>query len=331
MPYETVTKDMTDASGEFAVIDRRVVPQGAAIRIEAARDGWPLRVFDWPAGPPAPRGTLLFEGGRGDIMEKYFESFVYWHRRGWRVCSFDWRGQGGSGRLGADPKVGHADDFGPWIDDLADRFAELQRTSPGPHVIVAHSMGGHLALRALIEKRISPAAAVLVAPMLGLQSAPFTPAMAEKVARFMTRIGDPARAAWKSNERPAPPGASRRAFLTHSAERYEDELWWKVEKPELALGPPSWKWLAVAYRSTLDSFLPGRLETVDTPLLLLCADRDKLVRPASIIEAAGRLPNAELLRFGAESAHEILREVDPVRDRALGAIDDFLDRHAPAG
>ena len=35
-----------------------------------------------------------------------------------------------------------------------------------------------------------------------------------------------------------------------------------------------------------------------------------------------------LVRFGKESAHEILREVDPVRNRALGEIDIFLSARA---
>jgi lysophospholipase len=30
--------------------------------------------------------------------------------------------------------------------------------------------------------------------------------------------------------------------------------------------------------------------------------------------------------FGAEAYHEVLREADPVRDRAFAAIDDFLER-----
>ena len=272
---------------------------------------------------------MLFAGGRGDILEKYIEALHHWHGRGWHIESFDWRGQGGSGRLSADPHVGHAEDFALWIDDLAMRFAALKNEQAGPHVIVAHSMGGHLVMRALIEKRIAPDAIVLSAPMLGLQSAPFTPRMAAKVAGFMTRIGAPERAAWKSNERPSLPGASRRAFLTHSNERYEDELWWKAHQPELALGPPSWRWLALAYRSTLDSFLPGRLESVQTPTLLLCADRDRLVSPKAIQEAARRLPNARIVRFGSESAHEILREVDSVRERALQEADIFLDEMAP--
>jgi len=310
--------------------DRRAIPPGATVSLHPGTDGWPLRRLDWPAAATPPRGTLLFLGGRGDVFEKYLEALHHWRGRGWNIESMDWRGQGGSGRLGPDPRVGHAEDFGLWVADLADRFAVLRKERPGPHVIVAHSMGGHLVLRALIETRIAPDAVVFSAPMFGLQSAPFSPGIAARVAGFMTRIGPPGRAAWKSNERPARPGASRRAFLTHSDERYDDELWWKAEQPELALGPPSWRWLELAYRSTLETFRPGALEGVATPILLLCADNDKLVSPAAIVEAARRLPHARLVRFGAEAAHELFREADPVRLRALAATDAFLDETAPA-
>lgn len=311
-------------------VNRRAMPAGASNRHEAASDGWPLRVFDWPSDAAVSRGSLLFQGGRGDIFEKYLEAFDHWHRQGWDVLSFDWRGQGGSGRFAKDSRVGHAEDFSIWIDELAERFAALKATRAGPHVIVAHSMGGHLVLRALIERRIYPDAVALVAPMLGLRSQPFSQRLAARIARLMTRMGRPERAAWKHNERPSLPGASRQKFLTHSLERYDDELWWKAQKPELALGPPSWQWLAAAYQSTLDSFAPGRLESVHVPILLLCADQDKLVRPKSTVAAARRLPDARLIRFGAESAHEILREADPVRLRALAEIDTFFNERAPA-
>jgi lysophospholipase len=41
---------------------------------------------------------------------------------------------------------------------------------------------------------------------------------------------------------------------------------------------------------------------------------------------AARLPRCELEHFGAESAHEILREADAVRLRAYGLIEAFLAR-----
>ena len=307
--------------------DRRAYPAGASVTEWRAPDGWLHRVFRWSGD--SGRGTILFQGGRGDIFEKYLETFDHWHRAGWTVESFDWRGQGGSGRMSADPMCGHMGDFSPWIEDLAAYWNDLTTRTPGPHVIVAHSMGGHLTLRALAEKRVDPVAAVLVAPMLGLKSAPFGARVAAKLARLMTLIGKPERLAWKANERPGVPMKGRRALLTHDDTRYEDELWWKAELPEIAVGPPSWAWVAEAYRSTLALERAGRLEGVKQPMLILAAEKDRLVDVAAIRRAAARLPNAALRSWGPESAHEILREADPVRNAALAEIDRFLAEHAP--
>lgn len=305
--------------------DRRAYPAGSTLSKWTAPDGWSLRVFDWPRSDA--KGAILFAGGRGDFIEKYLEFFHDLNARGWSVRVFDWRGQGGSGRLSSDPLCGHASDFAPLIDDVGALAKKWRLETSSPHVVIGHSMGGHLILRAISEGRITPDAAILVAPMLGLRSAPFGAALAARIAQWMTRIGRPERMAWKANERPSVPGASRRALLTHDPDRYEDELWWRREKPEIALGPPSWAWVAAAYRSTLAMEAPGRLEHIRTPILLLGAEADRLVDPAAIRRAAARLPNAELLMFGREAAHEILREVDSVRDRALARIEDFLAKH----
>ncbi|MGZ8296200.1 MAG: alpha/beta hydrolase, partial [Allosphingosinicella sp.] len=71
----------------------------------------------------------------------------------------------------------------------------------------------------------------------------------------------------------------------------------------------------------------AKLAAVETPVLLIGAERDRLVSPAAIRRAAAQLPRAELILYD-DSAHEILRERDEVRLRALAAIDAFLDRHA---
>jgi lysophospholipase len=322
MAFQTVTSLMNHE----AAFDRRAIPATASVGDWRAGDGWRHRRFDWPAPSGMARGSILFQGGRGDIFEKYLDSFDHWRGLGWSITSFDWRGQGGSGRLGPDPRVGHASDFAPFVDDLTAFFDSWRAATRGPHVVIAHSMGGHLLMRALAERRIVPDAAVLIAPMLGLHSAPFPTGVAALVSRLMTRIGAPTRAAWKSNERPGAREAQRQIFLTGDKDRYADELWWKAHQPDLALGPPSWAWLAAAYASTGALEAPGRLEGIATPMLILGADHDRLVDPAAIRRAATRLPHAELTMFGGESAHEILRESDPVRQRALSLIDDFLDR-----
>ena len=74
---------------------------------------------------------------------------------------------------------------------------------------------------------------------------------------------------------------------------------------------------------------PGVLERIGLPILIVATSADRLVGVRAIERAAARLPNAEALWFGSEAAHEILREADPVRERALAAIDAFLDRVCP--
>lgn len=268
----------------------------------------------------------MIQGGRGDVIEKYLEAFGHFHSRGWSVTAFDWRGQGGSGRLAADPHVGHADDFAPWTGDLAALWAEWSAQGDGPRAIIGHSMGGYLTLRALAEGAIDPDAAVLVAPMLGLRS-PVGARLGGRFAAWMARRGDPARPAWKEGERPAS-RVTRQQLLTRDVSRYADEGWWYEQSPHIRLGPPSWGWLAQAFAGTQALEADGRLDTLDTPLLIMVAEADGLVDPRAALRIADRMRRAEVVRFGRESAHEILREADPVRDRALAAIDRFLDANA---
>ena len=304
---------------------RRVLPPGATLSRWTAPDGWRLRRLDWPRD--GARGRVLFQAGRGDFLEKYLESYAHLHARGWSVCAFDWRGQGGSGRLGGDPNVGHCADFAPLVADLAALWRDWSQDGAGPRIVLGHSMGGYLTLRAMAEGAIDPDAAVLVAPMLGLRS-PLGARAGERVARWMAGRGDPARAAWRDGEKPGT-RRTRQRLLTGDASRYADERWWHDRDPALRLGPPSWGWLASAFAGTRALAADPRLERLATPVLMLVAAADGLVDPRAARRVAARLPRGELALFGRESGHEILREVDAVRNRALAAIDAFLDRTVP--
>ncbi len=324
-----------DARTPSGVTDRRVIPLEARESRWTARDGYSIRRIDWRAPVAAPavttaRGSLLFMPGRGDHYEKYLETLGDWHARGWQVSAADWRGQAGSGRLGADAVTGHIDDFAIWVRDLADFWAEWRASTPPPHVIVGHSMGGHLVLRALAEGQVDPAAAVLSAPMLGMHPGFVPPSLLHAAAWLMSVLGDPRRPAWKWSEKPGEIPLGRDSLLTHDPERYADEAWWRGARPELVMGPGSWGWTRAALASVRLLNRRGVLESVQTPVLILATRTDRLVTYRAIARAARRLPRSELLTFGSEARHEILREADPVRDRALAAIDEFLCRTAPA-
>lgn len=323
---------MVTTAGLTHAFDRRRIPDGARESRWCAGDGHLIRQLDW--GPPAgtTRGSLLFLCGRGDAYEKYLEALEHWRGQGWQTGAAEWRGQGGSGRLGRDATTGHVDDFALWLDDLAAFWRDWTARHPGPHVLAGHSMGGHLVLRALAEGMLdpAPAACVLSAPMLDIGPDALPPLLKRALAATMVRVGDPRRPAWKASERPGDGPLSRQSLLTHCDDRYADELWWRGERPELEMGPASWGWIAGAVRSIRRLNRAGVLEAVTTPCCMVATGADRLVSPRAIRRAAARLPHAELRWFGPEARHEILREVDAVRLPALAAIDGFLDREIPA-
>jgi lysophospholipase len=303
----------------------RAHPADAMVATITMADGWPVRAFEWPVTAGKARGSILFQTGRGDFFEKYLETMAHWHAAGWHVSAFDWRGQGGSGRLSNNPRVGHVDDFSIWVDDLASIWADWVHMTPGPHVVVGHSMGGHIVTRTLIEKRMQPDATVLIAPMMGFASNPLPKGWNEKLAAFLSQKMGSDRPAWPGNERPSMPWSTRQSLLTHDDDRYADEMWWHEHHPELVLGPPSWPWLNAAMQSMAWCADKGRLSTVQSSVLIIGTEGDRLVSCDAIRAMAQGLPNAKLKLFGKDVAHEILRERDGPRGEALAAIEVFLE------
>jgi lysophospholipase len=308
---------------EKAASPRREHPAGAVFGAWSAPDGWALRRMDWPhEGRGKARGSLILANGRGDFIEKYLEACAHWHDRGWNVTSFDWRGQGGSRGAGYDCRS-----FDGLVDDLAALLSDWRSGNPGPHVAIGHSMGGHLLLRALVEGKPELDAAILVAPMIGVNSAPTPAWLAPTIANSMCRLGMGPSPMWKTPRAMLRPGAQRQRNLTGSRARYEDEAWWWKREPGWNLGAPSWAWLCAAFRSAAAAFTADRLAAVKLPVLLLAAGHDRLVSTKEIARAARQLPCAELEIF-PDAAHEILREADPVRRAAFARIDAFLEARA---
>lgn len=303
-------------------IDRRTRPKWLEIDYWTASDGWPLRRFRVaPAAGATPRGSLIFQTGRADFIEKYIESFDHWRQLGWSIEGFDWRGQGGSGRMLEDPRVGHGPPYADMVSDLDAYCAEWLARSQPPHVMIGHSMGGHLVLRMLAGTQVpSVDGAILLSPMLGLNAGWIGEGIGRTIARLLCRIGFSKRPAWSED---AKGSGHRQRNLTHSEERYADEQWWRGEDERLDVGPPSWGWLRDSWESSIGLLRPSVLENARTPLLMLCAEHDQLVTPDAMKRAARMLPNARLMCHPA-AAHELLREIDPIRLWALAAIDEFL-------
>ena len=294
---------------------RRTIPAGMIFSAWNAADGWRLRRFAWPRASMA-RGSMLFLTGRGDFVEKYLEVLAHWHAQGWELAGFDWRGQGGSGRLLLDPLTCHQPSFDPLVNDLAGFVEDWKRSAPAPHVIVAHSMGAHLTLRLLAERQTGLNATVLACPMIDIRVKAIPGWGLGTIARGAALLGRAEKKVWRRDI------GDVGGRMTSCPDRRADKAWWKAHHPVLVSGPPSWGWVLAA-RHSIRRLTDRAMRGIDTPLLLLGTEGDPIVDVRAIRRAASFLPHAELSVFSG-GGHELLREADDRRLPVLARIDDFL-------
>ena len=312
----------------FSAFDRRAIPNDASESQWIAGDGWPIRRIDWPVSNDA-RGSILFLPGRGDFYEKYLETLDWFAGKGFAVTALDWRGQALSGRMIAGVNLGHIDDFGIWTADLAEFFTAWKASTPAPHIIVAHSMGGHIATRAVGDGVIVPDALILSAPMLSVKGAALPDGFSHGFARLIARLRGPHSAAWRTSEKPGATLRARQAMLTHDDARYADEQYWIAARPGLHLGPGTWGWVRAAYASIRHIAAAGFVERITCPVHIFATDGDQLVGTPRIRQLAARMPDCDLFVAPKSVGHEMLREIDAVRDDVLARMDRFLYRVAP--
>src|SRR5512142_2619414 len=116
------------------------------------RDGTRLRTAVFEPEKKSRRVCVLLSG-QTEFIEKYLEVIGELNDRGFVVASFDWRGQGGSARALNDPLTAHVGSFAEYDDDLQSFMQQVVAPlSPATPLLLAHSMGGHIALRALHDR-----------------------------------------------------------------------------------------------------------------------------------------------------------------------------------
>lgn len=298
------------------------LPEGGRFERWTVPDGWAIRTARWPG----ERGTLLVANGRGDFIEKYGEAIRHWHGRGWSVLAFDWRGQGGSGRVGRSALHGATPGFARKVADLRGLIGQAAAEGPGPLIAAGHSMGGHLILRALAEGEGRLARVVLNAPMLGIRTPGVRPAAAGAMARVAALA---APGAFGPGQRAGLANAAeedrRRRALTGCAERGAEEYALMRANPDLAVGGVTWGWLSEAYRSIALLARPGVLERIGTPVRFVLAGGERVTDNGAAIRAVARLRHADY-RLIEGGAHELWRERDGPRLAAFAAADEWLER-----
>jgi len=269
------------------------------------------------------RAECVLVGGFGEFIEKQFETVRDLAARGIAVWCLDWRGQGGSVRPRRLPTRPRARNFDRDADDLA---AFTRATLPGtlPRLLVAHSMGGAIALLCLRRHPELFAAAVLSSPMVGLR----TGRVPVNLIRCITR---PARVAglgvcfipgagkWRADRIPSP----EKSRASTDPERCRLRHAWFSADPALRLDEATYAWVDSALGLVRRISKPGFLAAIRTPILLGQAGREVVVSRKAQRRAAALLRDCTLVEL-AESKHDPFLERDAIRDYWLSCLNRFI-------
>lgn len=289
-----------------------VTPDGAKLRH--------ARFF--PAA--APRATVLLLTGRNEFIEKHLETVAELLARGFAVFVLDWRGQGLSSRPLPERERGYVTDFRVYVDDLAQLVREVvEPARAGPLVILAHSLGAHIALRFLHDHPHAVAAAVLSAPMLDIVTGAVRPELARRLARLAVRLGAGTRYAPGMTDYDPEHDVFEGNDLTSDAERFEQRRRLLRDNPSLRLGGVTFGWLDAAFRSIELLTRPTYLRAIDVPILIVEASHDTVVPGTALARAARYLPRCRLATI-QRAKHELLSERDAVRAQFWATFDEFL-------
>ncbi len=275
----------------------------------------------WAAA--TPRGTIFLFPGRTEILEKYGHVAREMTDAGYTVLSIDWRGQGHSDRLIPDRSLGYVGQFSDYQRDVSVFMqAATDLALPAPHFLVAHSMGGCIGLRALIDG-LPVERTVFSAPMWGIHVAAHLRPFSTVYSRIMRNIGQGNRVM---------PGTRPANYVTYTSlaenmlttdQEYHNFMIRQVENaPDIAVGGPTVHWFHQAHLETAALAVAPRPAV---PVLTFLGTEEQIVEPSAVRDmhrnwATARLEPVE----GAK--HELMMEAPQLRGQFMRGMFEFFER-----
>jgi alpha-beta hydrolase superfamily lysophospholipase len=239
-----------------------------------------------PAGPP--RGIVVITHGYAEHCGRYHEVAHVIVKAGWAALSYDVRGHGKS-----PGERGYIDRFTTYLGDLAAMQAAARQLvgSDPPMILLGHSHGSLITLRALADDRPPQVAAAIVSsPFLALRLE--VPGWQRLLARVASRVAP----------KLSQPNALRVEDLTQDPEkqaaRRADKLCFEVATS---------RWFTEAMAA--QAYVLEHADRIRLPTTWLVAGDDPIVDPARSRTVAARIPGATYHDY-VGMKHEVFNELE---------------------
>ncbi|RYE84901.1 MAG: alpha/beta hydrolase [Hyphomicrobiales bacterium] len=316
----------TDGPTGLFELDGNPLPEGIACGFLSTPDRVRLRFAVAPSRLDSTRGTVVLLQGRNETIEKYFETIADLTALGYAVATFDWRGQGGSQRLRGAARTGHVPSFDAYAIDLETIFRSLILPDcTGPYAILAHSMGGAVALLAAPRIGAHVARIVAAAPLIGMpgNSRANGLFLGMNTMRFLGLGRVPVRgvgrsAGWTAERNP----------LTSDTRRFERNRALMKAAPQLFVGGPTAAWVAGAVGAARRLDDSDVIAALRVPTLIVTAGHDRVVSSPAAERLAWRMRSGHALSVPG-ARHELMQEADLYRAPFIAAFDSFAGAALP--
>tara|TARA_Y100001970_G_scaffold294331_1_gene450791 strand:+ start:99179 stop:100282 length:1104 start_codon:yes stop_codon:yes gene_type:complete len=274
-----------------------------------------------------PLGTIILVPGQSEFSESYFELINDINDIGYSVWIMDFYGQGGSDHLLSD-NARADNNFHNDVDDLS-QFVNgiVKNTQESPLIILGHSMGGHIVLSAILEKKLRVDGAVLSSPMIKIKTGAIPHGITELIASIGSALGGdwwiaPGQKEWveKLNYNP-----EDNVNTSDSERSLLKESWRKHTEHTRKSYAVTFGWLK-GYSESRKTILSNSQATeITTPILMTVAGEDALVIPEDSLELCKRLISCESI-FYNNSRHELYLEKDNLRNKWMRDIFLWINR-----
>lgn len=259
---------------------------------------------------------LVFVNGRTEWIEKYAclpADFQLEDDIGF--LSWDHRGQGASGgeRAFVDSYVDYAQDAQRVISKAIKRK---------PFIMIGHSMGGLIALYAVMAGLIQPEALILSSPLLGLPEKPLPEFLARPIAEILGRF--PASSHIGSGAGGFTKGPFQSNPLTTDHDRFEF-----IKATPYPLGSVKFGWVRATFDAIDFVCNPANLKKYKTPTLVMCGSDERVVSPIGIqkwlVKAMDHAPARVEFDLIHGARHELFSESRDLYQRAIDLVRQFID------
>lgn len=224
----------------------------------------------------ASRGAVVILHGLSEFTRKYHEFAYYLLDNGLDVFLYDQRSHGHSCRLTSHKDLIHVDRFSDYEKDLQCFLDQIVRpNTQGPLYLFSHSMGGAVAAFYLAHNAGVFQKAILSAPMVEPLTGNVNPGFARAGLSAWLLFHDRKEKFWYTNE--FDPDYPFARSQDQSLARFQHNMRLRLSDENYRTTPLSMGWvhqsLSVKKKLTCRRFL----KNIQTPVLMLCAEHDRVV------------------------------------------------------